>query len=59
MKCNVGKKDRILRIIVGVIVISLGMVAQSWWGIIGVIPVLTGTFRWCPAYVPLGISTDK
>jgi len=30
-----------------------------WWGLIGVPLVLTGLFRWCPAYLPFGIKTDK
>jgi hypothetical protein len=59
MKCNVGKTDRMLRIIVGLCIIGFGLATQNWWGAVGVIPLFTGIVRWCPAYVPLGISTDK
>ena len=59
MKCNIGKKDRALRIIVGLGILAAGIATQEWWGVIGLVPLLTGLMRWCPAYVPLGISTDK
>lgn len=59
MKCNVGKTDRYLRIVVGIAIVAVGFYMQSWWCAIGIAPLLTGIIRWCPAYVPLGISTDK
>ena len=59
MQCNVGKTDRMIRIIAGLVIIVIGLVYQSWWGAIGIVPVLTGTLRWCPAYLPFKISTDK
>lgn len=58
MKCNVGKVDQMLRIIAGVLIIGAGICFQNWWGAVGVIPLSTGLFRWCPAYVPFGIRTD-
>jgi hypothetical protein len=58
MVCNVGKTDRIVRIFLGlVILIVVGIVLKSWWGLIGFVPLLTGLFRWCPLYKPFGIST--
>lgn len=57
MKCNVGKTDRIIRIVAGLAVIGAGVVFQSWWGAVGVVPLLTGIVRFCPAYLPLGIET--
>ena len=59
MKCNVGPTDRLLRIIIGLVVLVVGYIYSSWWGLIGFIPLLTGLFRWCPAYLPCKISTDK
>ena len=59
MKCNVGQADRLLRIIIGLVILVLGYIYSSWWGLIGLIPLLTGLFRWCPAYLPCKISTDK
>jgi len=57
---NVGSLDRILRIAVGAILIVLAVTGQiGLWGWIGVVPLLTGTLRWCPAYLPFGLSTCK
>lgn len=58
MNANVGGADRILRVIVGLILISLVFVGpQTPWGWIGVIPLVTGLFRFCPAYTLLGLNT--
>jgi hypothetical protein len=57
MKCNVGKTDRIFRIVIGIVIVLLGIYFQSWWGAVGIIPLATGLLRWCPAYVPFGLST--
>ncbi|QDE29903.1 YgaP family membrane protein [Shewanella polaris] len=59
MKCNIGKTDRIIRVILGVCVIAVGVYYQSWWGAVGIIPILTAAIGWCPAYVPFGISSCK
>ena len=59
MQPNVGRTDRIVRIVVGIVIILLGLVYQSWWGVIGLIPVATGLLRWCPAYLPFGFSSDE
>jgi len=55
--CNVGKTDRILRIMAGIAIIGAGLAFHSWWGAIGVVPLATGFLRWCPAYIPVGINT--
>ena len=58
MKTNVGGIDRILRIAVGALLIVLAALnVIGAWGYIGVVPLLTGLFRVCPAYFPCGIST--
>lgn len=60
MNCNVGGIDRALRIIVGVALLSLVFIGpQTVWGWIGVVPLLTGIFGFCPAYTLLGIKTCK
>jgi len=59
MKCNVGSTDRLLRIIIGLVILVIGYISENWWGLIGLIPLLTGLFRWCPAYLPFKINTDK
>jgi hypothetical protein len=59
MKKNVGKGDRIFRIILGIAVIAIGWYYQNWWGAVGLIPLLTATISWCPLYVPFKLSTKK
>jgi hypothetical protein len=59
MKCNVGKTDRIVRIVAGVAILIAGWVYGSWWGLVGLLPIGTAVIRFCPAYFPLGISTCK
>jgi Protein of unknown function (DUF2892) len=58
MKANVGTIDRVLRISVGVALIALAATAKVGpWGYLGIIPLATGLFRFCPAYALLGIRT--
>ena len=57
MKPNVGSIDRIVRILVGLALLGAGYYFKSWWGLIGLGPILTGTIRFCPAYLPFGLST--
>ena len=59
MECNVGDTERMARILVGLLIVGLGLMYSSWWGIIGLIPVFTGVIGWCPAYLPFGISTKR
>lgn len=58
MSVNVGTIDRVLRIIVGIALISLVFVGpQTPWGWIGLVPLLTAVVGYCPAYSLLGIRT--
>jgi Protein of unknown function (DUF2892) len=58
MRTNVGNIDRILRIIAGVALIALAAThTVGAWGYLGVIPLATALFRFCPAYALLGIRT--
>lgn len=58
MKCNVGGIDRILRIAVGALLIGLAATGViGAWGWIGVVPLATGLFRFCPLYPMLGIDS--
>jgi len=54
---NMGSMDRIIRIVVGVIVIILGIAFKSLWGGLGLIMLLTSAVGWCPLYAPFKIST--
>jgi hypothetical protein len=58
MKLNVGGIDRILRIVVGLALIGATLAGMiGVWGWIGVVPLLTGTFKFCPAYSIFGMNT--
>lgn len=58
MKANVGGLDRLLRILIGVLLIGLvlGQVIGPW-GWIGVLPLASGLFRFCPLYTLLGVRS--
>jgi hypothetical protein len=60
MKANVGGIDRILRIVVGLALLSLFFLLEGnarYWGLIGIVPIFTGLFRYCPAYSLIGVDT--
>jgi hypothetical protein len=58
MKANVGGIDRVLRIVVGLALIALALTGTiGAWGWIGIVPVATALFRFCPLYTVLGFSS--
>ncbi len=57
LTANVGTTDRLIRLIAGLAVGGAGIVYSSWWGVIGLVLMATAFMRWCPAYVPLKLST--
>jgi len=59
MKCNIGKTDRIIRALIGLIVIAVGVYLKSWWGAIGLVPLFTAAIGWCGLYTLFGMSTCK
>ncbi len=59
MTRNVGKTDRIIRVIIGVAIATLGLYFRSWWGLLAVVPLATAALGFCGLYVPLKISTIK
>ena len=60
MTRNIGGLDRALRVIVGLVLLSLVFVGpKSLWGLVGVIPLVTAAIGWCPPYALLGINTCK
>jgi len=60
MKANVGGFDRIPRILVGLVLVALAATGTvGVWGWIGVVPLVTGLFKFCPAYTLFGMSSCK
>jgi len=59
MKKNMGSVDKTLRLIVGVLILVVGYLNDSWWGLVGLIPIITSFMSFCPFYVPFKITTIK
>lgn len=61
MKKNVGGVDKIMRLVVGLVLLGLGVagVLPLWVGLIGLVPLGTALLGFCPLYPLLGISTCK
>lgn len=57
MKKNVGKVDTIIRIIIGLTIAALGIVYQSWWGLLAIIPLATASLGFCGLYKLFGVNT--
>lgn len=60
MTKNVGAIDRVLRIVVGLVLLSLLFLLEGdarWFGLIGVVPLTTAALSWCPLYTLLGFRT--
>jgi hypothetical protein len=55
---NIGTLDRAIRLIVGLLLLSLVVVGpHTLWGLIGIVPLLTALIGWCPPYALFGINT--
>ena len=65
--CNVGKADRTVRLVLGLVAVIVGVAMYSRWGwlisaiigVVGAVLIVTALVRWCPLYVPLKLSTQS
>ncbi len=61
MRRNVGLTDRFLRVLAGIVLLAIAITRPGtgldWLGWIGIVPLLTGLFGWCPAYSVLGLNS--
>lgn len=60
MKKNIGRIDQFVRVAVGIVLLALVFVLEGnarWWGLVGLVPLLTGLFGVCPAYSIFHVST--
>ncbi len=60
MQKNVGTADKAVRVLVGLVLLSLIVIRTDntrWIGLLGLVPLLTATLSWCPLYTLLGIRT--
>jgi len=60
MSKNIHNIERVIRVLLGLAILSLVFIGpKSYWGLIGILPIITGLVGWCPPYQLLGISTCK
>jgi hypothetical protein len=57
MKCNVGNWDRVLRLVLGTVLLAYAVAGGPWWAYSGFIFLATGAWRFCPLYTLFSIST--
>jgi hypothetical protein len=58
MSNNEGTLDRAVRIALGIALLSIVVIGpKTAWGLLGVVPLLTGLVGYCPLYGVLGVST--
>lgn len=60
MIANVGSLDRALRIVLGIVLLSLLFLLEGnarWFGLLGLVPLATALLGWCPAYSMFGVSS--
>lgn len=59
LKNNVGMLDKLIRIPIGLLLIAGGFYFNSFWGLVGIIPLVSGISGFCPLYSIFSISTAK
>lgn len=58
MQANIGRTDRIIRIVAGLLLLSLVFIGpQTLWGLVGLVPLATAFINFCPAYKLIGMDT--
>ena len=60
MKTNVGSVDKIVRVVVGIGLLSLFFILEGsmkFLGLIGIVPIATALMGWCPLYSVIGVNT--
>jgi hypothetical protein len=57
MAHNVGNSDRVIRFVLGLLIIAAGLYFQSWFGLLAIVPLGTALIGFCPLYRIFGLST--
>ncbi len=57
MKLNMGRTDRIIRMILSIVIAFAGYYYKTWWGLIALVPLFTAFAGSCPLYSLFGINT--
>lgn len=56
---NESNTDRTIRVVLGLVILTVGIAASSWWALVGLVPLITGIVGYCPLYAIVGISTCR
>ena len=59
MKKNIGSADKVIRIILALGIGAAGIYFKSWWGLVGLVPLVVAFMGTCPLYLPFGIRTHR
>jgi hypothetical protein len=59
LKKNVGYTDSIIRVLIGTFMIAAGLWFDSWWGFLGIIPIISGGVSFCPVYRWMNYETTR
>ena len=59
MEKNIGKTDKAIRMLIGILIIVIGAYENSVWGVLGMIPVITAAAGVCPLYKLFHINTNS
>lgn len=57
MRYNVGNIERVIRILLGTIILAAGFYYESFWGLVAIVPLVSGIVGFCPLYGVFGLST--
>lgn len=57
MKTNLGSYDVAVRFVLGCAIGFWGIERETWWGLVGLVPMLTALLAFCPLYMPFHIDT--
>ncbi|MBK6381596.1 MAG: DUF2892 domain-containing protein [Chitinophagaceae bacterium] len=57
MKFNVGNTDKVIRLFLAIVIGAVGFYVKSWWGLVAIVPLVTGLTSICPLYTILGLNT--
>jgi len=57
MKCNIGKPDKTIRLLLALLIGATGIYLKSWWALAALVPLVTGLASFCPIYKILGFNT--
>lgn len=56
---NLGRLDRAVRLVAGLLALALGLAFGSWWGLVGLVFLVSGLVGFCPLYRLFGASTGR